>query len=150
MATIDDVDLELRLFERQFEREEKAEAAFREKMLEAAEAIPRIESKFGELHKKLVPAAETATHKAKEKAVAVTNLWDSILRVFTFAFFGSFVPFVTGVGSGINNMDAVQAGAWAAVIAGLAVVLKLVQASVTKDESPFLDKGIFDGKKKVD
>jgi hypothetical protein len=125
--------------EQEFKREEQHVL---ESIAKAQKGIERLESKFGRLEKKLTLAP------GKTKAASWTNLMYSMFRVFTFAFISSFVPFVTGLGSGINNMDAAKAAAWAAAIAGSAAVLKFVQASVTKDEEPFLDMGIFDGKKK--
>lgn len=133
MATIDEVDSEIRKLEGQLKKQ------FKDEEDHLLKRINDLHAKFGALEKKLVPS--------KTKA-AWTNLMYSIFRVFTFAFIAAFVPLVSGIGSGVNNMDAAKAAAWSAAIAGLAAVLKLVQASVTKDEEPFIDMGLLEGKKK--
>jgi len=120
---------EIQHLEQEFKREEGREKAFREDVLRG---IHRLESKVGILQKQVPTKAKAAWH----------DLTLRIVRVFSFAFIASFIPLVSGLGA-FPNMSTVRAAAWAAVVAGMAAVLKVMQASVTKDEEPFLDKGIF-------
>ncbi len=113
--------------EQEFKREEKRESDFRKDVLKG---IHRLETKVGALEKRVPRKAQSAWHELTLR----------IVRVFSFAFIASFIPLVSGLGA-FPNMTTAKAAAWAALVAAMAAVLKVVQGAVTADEEPFLGKG---------
>jgi anti-sigma factor RsiW len=131
---------ELTVLEEEFEDEKKRERehweAEKKRFEKLDRAIHRIESKIGSLDKR-VPPKEEVTKREKWN-----DLLQRVVRVFSFTFIATFIPLVSGLGA-LPDFATAKAAGWAAILAGMAAVLKLVQASVTRDEEPFLDKGLF-------
>jgi len=115
--------------------EELREAAFRD---EVAKTIHRLESKIGQLEKGLARQERRLPPAIK---LAYRELTLRIVQVFAFAWLASFIALAIGLG-GFPDLTVGRAAAWAALVAGMAALFKVVQAAATADEAPFLGRGI--------
>lgn len=115
--------------------EELREATFRQ---EINRSLSRLESKIGQLESGLARQEKRLPPPVK---LAYRELTLRMVQVFAFSWLASFIALAIGLG-GFPNMTMGRAAAWAALVAGMAAVLKVAQASVTADEAPFPGKGI--------
>lgn len=129
------IEQDLEDLEAHVKAEETRDAAFRD---DVTRSIRRLESKIGQLEKGLARQEKRLPPAVK---LAYRELTLRIVQVFAFAWIASFIALALGLG-GFPYLTIGRAAAWAALVAGMAAVLKVVQAAVTAEEAPFLGKGV--------